>query len=635
MNKPSKSAETLIGEIVRLVEAGSPVRRRLPDGGRVHIDRRLPFLCVHRRPPDRDDPDTESLLTGEAAYLLASGDSAAQREVSRLVQEVATLQSRACGAFLIVEIWANPDLLTEEDDDGSAPAPVFRILAPRHNAPSSVIERLDLALRRVRLRRCCARVKVDYVQNCAPPGMKPLLTAARLKATGSTLIGLEIAPVYRDRESGERLPYALRAVRQGVGRALKQGFYEFARQYSRHKPVHYHELGRRAMTRAVYETDRQLAAIDEQFDLILQATPVNVASAWHRFRHKRFAVIPEFHYRPRTVDPGQVKRALYNIPLDSIEDPTLALLFEEKRRELDRKISMLDARGKPEFLYGSMQVFGVASDPLLEAARTILEKVAPHTHDDKRSRALDAVKFAELARAELDHYRKTDPSLAATVQIRDDISGLIVSQGHFLVGSDVKVGENRVDASLQHEVGVHLVTYYNGLVQPLRQLHMGLAAYDETQEGLAVLAEYLVGGLNRSRLRTLAARVVAVQHLVAGADFIETYRTLHHEYEFSQYQAYYIAMRVYRGGGLTKDVVYLRGLIDLLSYFERGGDMDVLLTGKFALQQAPFIEELHWRKVIRPPLLRPRFLAAESCRERLDCLRAGLDLPSLIEGVAA
>ena len=634
MNKPRESAATVIEDIIRFVKAGSAVRRRLPGGGRVHIDRHLPFLCVYRRPPGVDDPETESLLIGEAAYLLASGDPGAQRDVSRLVEEIAALQSRACGAFLIVEIWANPGLVAEGERDGRAPAPAFRVLAPRRNAPMPVIERLDQALRRVRLRRCRARVTVDYVQRCAPPGMKPLLSAARLRSAGGTLLGLEVAPVYHDRETGARLPYALRAVRQGVGRALKQSFHEFARQYSRHKPVHYHELGRHAMTRAVHETDRRLAAIDEQFDLILQATPVNVASAWRQFRRGRFAVIPEFHYRPRTVDPGLVKRALYNIPLDAIEDPTLALLFEEKRRELDRKVSMLDARGKAEFLYGSMQVFGVADKALLKAARGILEKVPPHTHDDRQSRALDAGKFARLARKELAYYRKTDPGLAATVRVRDDISGLIVSQGHFLVGTDVKVGEGRVDASLQHEVGVHLVTYYNGLVQPLRQLHVGLAAYDETQEGLAVLAEYLVGGLNRSRLRTLAARVVAVHHLVNGADFIETFRALHHDHDFSQYQAYYITMRVYRGGGLTKDVVYLRGLIDLLSYFGRGGDMDVLLTGKFALQQVPFIEELRWRRIVRPPLLRPRFLTLKSCRERLARLRAGLDLATLTKGLA-
>jgi len=43
--------------------------------------------------------------------------------------------------------------------------------------------------------------------------------------------------------------------------------------------------------------------------------------------------------------------------------------------------------------------------------------------------------------------------------------------------------------------------------------------FEALQEGLAVVAEYLVGGLNRSRMRLLAGRVRAVASLVAGADF--------------------------------------------------------------------------------------------------------------------
>ena len=50
-------------------------------------------------------------------------------------------------------------------------------------------------------------------------------------------------------------------------------------------------------------------------------------------------------------------------------------------------------------------------------------------------------------------------------------------------------------ALLQHEIGTHVVTHVNGSRQPLRLLGAGLAGYDETQEGLAVFAEYLVGGL--------------------------------------------------------------------------------------------------------------------------------------------
>ena len=52
-------------------------------------------------------------------------------------------------------------------------------------------------------------------------------------------------------------------------------------------------------------------------------------------------------------------------------------------------------------------------------------------------------------------------------------------------------------ALLHHEVGTHLVTHVNGTHQPIKVLGVGLAGYDETQEGLAVLAEYLVRRTHR------------------------------------------------------------------------------------------------------------------------------------------
>ncbi len=145
---------------------------------------------------------------------------------------------------------------------------------------------------------------------------------------------------------------------------------------------------------------------------------------------------------------------------------------------------------------------------------------------------------------------------------------MIVSRGKLLINSDLSLPPSRVAALLAHEVGTHLLTYYNGRMQPFQQLYSGLAGYEELQEGLAVLSEYLVGGLTRGRVRQLAARVVAVRHLTDGASFVETFRTLSRDYGFADRTAYNIAMRVYRGGGLTKDAVYLRGLVAILSYMQ-------------------------------------------------------------------
>ena len=34
-------------DVLEAIESGKPVRKDLPSGGRLHIDRSLPFLCVH------------------------------------------------------------------------------------------------------------------------------------------------------------------------------------------------------------------------------------------------------------------------------------------------------------------------------------------------------------------------------------------------------------------------------------------------------------------------------------------------------------------------------------------------------------------------------------------------------------
>jgi uncharacterized protein (TIGR02421 family) len=193
------------------------------------------------------------------------------------------------------------------------------------------------------------------------------------------------------------------------------------------------------------------------------------------------------------------------------------------------------------------------------------------------------------------------------------------------------VPRRRVDALLQHEIGTHLVTRYNGHLQPFRQLEVGLAGYDGLQEGLAVLAEYLVGGLSRYRVRVLAARVVAAHHLLEGASFIETFRILNRSLVFSQRTAYTIAMRIYRGGGLTKDAVYLRGLLQILRYLREGGQLEPLFIGKIASAHLPLIHELSNREILKPPALIPRYLESDGAQKKLERLREGMKLLDLLQ----
>ena len=235
------------------------------------------------------------------------------------------------------------------------------------------------------------------------------------------------------------------------------------------------------------------------------------------------------------------------------------------------------------------------------------------------------------AEQEVEYYRQQDQSLAARVEVRDDIPGIMVSHGNFLIGSSAQVASSRLNATLAHEIGTHVVTYHNGKQQPFRELYVGMAGYEPMQEGLAVISEFLVGELGSSRLRQLAGRVMAVNAVIAGADFMETYRLLNREHGFGSKAAFMMSMRTHRGGGYTKDAVYLRGLVDLLARLGQGEELKPMYVGKIAIEYLSLVEELNWRQVLEKAPLVPRLFSMPEAQERIARLGQGLTVPELLE----
>jgi uncharacterized protein (TIGR02421 family) len=260
-------------------------------------------------------------------------------------------------------------------------------------------------------------------------------------------------------------------------------------------------------------------------------------------------------------------------------------------------------------------------------AETILDRVPPP--EPKRGPCVRAAEFAALAEQELAHYRAAEPDIGAHVEIRPDVAGVMVSNSVLLVSSSTNIAPDRVRALLQHEVGTHLLTHINGTFQSIEMMAAGLAGYEETQEGLAVLAEFIVGGLSRFRLRQLAARVVAVSQMAGGESFASVHEGLVQR-GFSPNSAFTTTMRVFRSGGLTKDAIYLRGFLNVLGYLESRSHLDVLWMGKLSLSQLPVLEDLLARGMLHPPRLRPRYLELPETAERLDRVVASDGLFDLI-----
>src|SRR5690606_15767832 len=138
---------------------------------------------------------------------------------------------------------------------------------------------------------------------------------------------------------------------------------------------------------------------------LLLVTPINALEAWEVFSQRKYRKNPTFHYRPMPIDPELIKRKLYNLPIEDISDPTMAYLFRDKRKEIDRMLNMLGEREKPDFLYSSQQVFGNVEENLLETARAILVASEPQ-QAPRESEMLDANAFAELAKIELEYLKQ-------------------------------------------------------------------------------------------------------------------------------------------------------------------------------------------------------------------------------------
>ena len=373
--------------------------------------------------------------------------------------------------------------------------------------------------------------------------------------------------------------------------------------------------------------DRELSSISESFRFLVDLTPINVDDA-----RKEFLASPddEPHFRYRDVEdfPEVIGARLNAVDIASVADPALARIFEAKRRELALQLKMLSLRGSAGFLDLSLELYGSVTPALERQAEDVLREVPKGP--GARGRCLEAPAIAKKAAAEIERYRAGYPNLSVAIEVREDTSGVMVANGALIIATTACVASSRLAGLLAHEVGTHILTYVNGSMQHLKLMASGLAGYEETQEGLALIAEAAVGGLTPGRLRQIAARVIAVRRLLQGSSFAQTHRELTEAYGYSKGGAFMIVMRVWRSGGLTKDAIYLRGLQDLVDYLAAGNDLDSLWQGKVSLADLPLAKELTEQGVLAPPTLLPYFLADDKARERIGRLVGDAGLHRLI-----
>jgi uncharacterized protein (TIGR02421 family) len=240
---------------------------------------------------------------------------------------------------------------------------------------------------------------------------------------------------------------------------------------------------------------------------------------------------------------------------------------------------------------------------------------------------------------------------APEILVEDELSAnAVASTSRIRIRRDALFTTRDAAQLLNHEAFVHVATGLNGRNQrEIPILAIGHPGTTRTQEGLAVYSEYVSGTLELDRLRRLAERVLAVQMVIDGADFIEVYRWFLDRTATPE-QAFESTRRNFRGGPITggapftKDCCYLSGFLAVQTFIRaafRAGRADtvgLLFAGKLDLFAIPALAELRRLGIVQRALFAPPWATDPGwllAHLTLTVFAANIDLTAVSEAIGA
>ncbi|MCB1667342.1 MAG: flavohemoglobin expression-modulating QEGLA motif protein [Pseudomonadales bacterium] len=357
----------------------------------------------------------------------------------------------------------------------------------------------------------------------------------------------------------------------------------------------------------VVDIDNRLHELVSPVDILNAVNPLNYREQKQQFLEHHYSREPTFVYRSHGIDAFTLKRSLFELPLEKIEDADLRQLYMDVINSYVDKIDQYKSIGNDEFLYDSLRYYGEPSEKDIRNANFILhlpEQYEGHQKPDTevllKTGEIKSILTDFADREGYQYQIKIDDNMMAKALV----SGTTVK-----INSTARISRQDTMALAHHELGVHLATTLNARSQPLHILSLGSPINTMTQEGLAILSEYRAGYMTVKRLKILALRVLAVQSMIKEKSFRKTFMLLKEDFLLDDDTAFTITARIYRGGGLTKDYLYLRGFHLMLNAFETVPDFTHLLAGKTSLTHLPYISRLIDKGfLLAPEKITPSFM---------------------------
>ncbi len=443
---------------------------------------------------------------------------------------------------------------------------------------------------------------VMAMENAVFHGRGYMIAHINSRFQNSLVLPLEVKKIFMDELKGEPYPLVMQALSNQFKECLVNISTFFSRRFTHKRRAKKADMLPDKMDPAIIKVDRALYQLAKGLETLHYINPINIPVERKQFFKCNGNYQPQFRYRQLDIDPYQFREQLYRLPVDSIRDPGIQSLYRSVIDSLSEKIDLLVKAGQPDFLYESLKYYGEPNlvdeknaSFLLHAGSFDLDENTDVTTEELVARMKSAAEdWGMSCKVE------TSAKLVASAMVSN-------SRKSVMIAKNLQLTETEAQALLHHELGVHMATTLNANTQRLKVFSLGLPGNTLTQEGLAILNEYHTNSMTLKRLQGLALRVLAVKEMLKGNDFRHTYSYLYEEHHMSQDAAFKLALRVHRGGGFTKDFLYLNGVSQALELVKQR-DISNLYVGKTGFEHLSLIDEMVERQLVTAPKFIPQYL---------------------------
>ena len=296
-------------------------------------------------------------------------------------------------------------------------------------------------------------------------------------------------------------------------------------------------------------------------------------------------------------------------------------------------LDMIELRGTKKFGEVSKSAYGEpnfilegASKTLFEFSSELMLSINSSDPDDVRSHSstVRTVLKNELTAQEMTEelFRRLNPYFNGEIKVvlsDGIISDAAAGGDQIKIRQEAMFNPSDVEVFEVHEGWVHVGTTLNGRLQPhCKWLSVGPPRSACTQEGLAVMMEVIEFRSTQKRMNKIHNRMQTIKFALDGANFDEVYRWNIGQ-GIDELESFKNTVRVFRGttgaggGAFTKDISYVRGLIENYNFLIESADETdkwnsvwLLFSGKVAIADMPAIKLLFEEGILETPKYVPK-----------------------------